>query len=192
MGLLQVGNVLTLRLVRINFKKIKMKKIVLIISLIFSISICSQVAIGKSILESASSSLEFGNENRGIILPWVTNVASVQNVVNGTLIFDLSDKKIKAYQNNTWVDLSVDATGVADSSLQDTLNDNSTAKVTIGTPTATSGIFVLEDNNKAMILPKVASPHLNIISPAAGMMVYDTVKKQLAVFNGSVWSFWGE
>lgn len=169
-----------------------MKKIIFGINLMTSISLYSQVAIGKTILESASSSLEFGAENRGLLLPWITNISSIQNVTNGTLIFDLSDKKVKSYQNNTWVDLSIDATGVADSTLQDTLNDNPTAKVSIGIPTATSGILVLEDNNKAMILPKVASPHLNIISPAAGMMVYDTVKKQLAVFNGSVWTFWGE
>lgn len=169
-----------------------MKKTVLIIGLISSVSLYSQVAIGKAVAESASSSIEFGNANRGIVLPWVTDAASMQNVVNGTLAFDLTDKKVKSYQNNTWIDLSIDGTGVADSTLQDTLNENPAAKVAIGTPTATSGILVLEDNNKAMILPKVASPHLNIISPAAGMMVYDTVKKQLAVFNGSVWTFWGE
>ncbi|WP_435524785.1 hypothetical protein [Chryseobacterium indoltheticum] len=39
----------------------------------------------------------------------------------------------------------------------------------------------MEDTDKAMILPKVASPHLNIINPAPGMMVYDTTAKQLAV-----------
>ncbi|PJJ66704.1 hypothetical protein [Chryseobacterium geocarposphaerae] len=169
-----------------------MKKTVLIIGLISSVSLYSQVAIGKATAESASSSIEFGNANRGIVLPWVTDVASMQNVANGTLVFDLTDKKVKSYQNNTWIDLSVDGTGVVDSTLQDTLTENPAAKVSIGIPTATSGILVLEDNNKAMILPKVASPHLNIISPAAGMMVYDTVKKQLVVFNGSVWTFWGE
>lgn len=169
-----------------------MKKTIILISLIASATAYSQVAIGKTILESASSSLEFGNENRGMMLPWVTNASSLQNTVNGTLVFDLSDKKVKSFQNNIWVDLSVNTSGIADSSLQDNLNDNSSAKTSIGTPTATAGILVLEDNNKAMILPKVASPHLNIISPDAGMMVYDTVKKQLAVFNGSVWTFWGE
>lgn len=169
-----------------------MKKTIILISLIASATVYSQVVIGKTILESASSSLEFGNENRGMMLPWVTNVSSLQNTVNGTLVFDLSDKKVKSFQNNIWVDLSVNTSGIADSSLQDNLNDNSSAKTSIGTPTATAGILVLEDNNKAMILPKVASPHLNIISPDAGMMVYDTVKKQLAVFNGSVWTFWGE
>lgn len=35
-----------------------------------------------------------------------------------------------------------------------------------------------------MILPKVASPHLNIINPAPGVMVYDTTNKQLAVLMG--------
>ncbi|MNU13487.1 hypothetical protein D3C71_15260 [compost metagenome] len=169
-----------------------MKKTIILIGLIVSVTAYSQVAIGKTILESASSSLEFGNENRGMILPWVTNVSSLQNTVNGTLVFDLSDKKVKSFQNNIWVDLSINTTGIADSSLQDNLNDNSSAKTSIGAPTATAGILILEDNNKAMILPKVASPHLNIISPDAGMMVYDTVKKQLAVFNGSVWTFWGE
>jgi len=169
-----------------------MKKTIILISLIASATAYSQVAIGKTILESASSSLEFGNENRGMMLPWVTNASGLQNTVNGTLVFDLSDKKVKSFQNNTWVDLSINTSGIADSSLQDNLNDNSSAKTSIGTPTTTAGILVLEDNNKAMILPKVASPHLNIISPDAGMMVYDTVKKQLAVFNGSVWTFWGE
>ena len=54
----------------------------------------------------------------------------------------------------------------------------------------TPGILVLADTNKAMVLPKVASPHLNIVNPSPGMMVYDTTSKQLAVFNGTVWSFW--
>jgi len=193
MELLQVGDALIIKHAPINFKiKIEMKKIVLMISLMISGCIYSQIAIGKASLESESSSIEFGNANKGIILPWVPDLASVQNAVNGTLVFELSDKKIKLYRNNSWADLSIDATGAADSSLQDALNDNPAAKMAIGTPTTTPGILVLEDNDKAMILPKVASPHLNIISPAAGMMVYDTVKKQLAVFNGSVWTFWGE
>lgn len=192
MELLQAGNALLLKPVRINRKPNNMKRITLIIVIIASGCFNAQVALGKITLKSASSSIEFGNENRGIVLPWVTDASGVQNPVNGTLIFDISDMKVKVYQNNLWKDLSVDATGAADTSLQDSLTDQHDAKVSIGTPSSVSGILVLEDDNKAMILPKVASPHLNIISPAAGMMVYDTQKKQLAVFNGTVWSFWGE
>ncbi|RQO40781.1 hypothetical protein DBR39_07530 [Chryseobacterium sp. KBW03] len=168
------------------------KTALIIITIMASGSFNAQVALGKTTLESASSSIEFGNENRGLVLPWAANTAGIQNVVNGTLIFDTSDMKVKVYQNNLWKDLSVDAAGTADTSLQDNLTDHPDAKVSIGSPSSVPGILVLEDNNKAMILPKVASPHLNIISPAAGMMVYDTQKKQLAVFNGTVWSFWGE
>lgn len=192
MELLQAGNALLPKPVRINRKPNNMKRITLIIVIIASGCFNAQVALGKITLESASSSIEFGSENRGIVLPWVTDASGVQNPVNGTLIFDISDMKVKVYQNNLWKDLSVDATGAADTSLQDSLTDQPDAKVSIGTPSSVSGILVLEDDNKAMILPKVASPHLNIISPAAGMMVYDTQKKQLAVFNGTVWSFWGE
>jgi len=169
-----------------------MKKITLIFTIIVSGNINAQIAFGKTTLESASSSIEFGNENRGFVLPWAANTSGILNAVNGTLIFDTSDMKVKVYQNNLWKDLSVDGTGTADTSLQDSLTDQPDAKVSVGTPSSVSGILVLEDANKAMILPKVASPHLNIISPAAGMMVYDTQKKQLAVFNGTVWSFWGE
>ncbi|MFB9078942.1 hypothetical protein ACFFLS_10415 [Flavobacterium procerum] len=52
------------------------------------------------------------------------------------------------------------------------------------------GVLVLESSNKALILPKVVSPHLNIIKPMAGTICYDTVKKLLCVYNGTEWTFW--
>jgi len=52
------------------------------------------------------------------------------------------------------------------------------------------GILVLSDTNTAMILPKMDSPHLNIVNPAPGMMAYDTKTNQLAIFKGTVWTFW--
>ena len=159
-----------------------------------------------------SVSLEFGDyvtgQGKGIIVPWVTGAANVAGAVGGTIIFDTADKLMKYRKaDGTWFNLSknetttigstqnVNTTGAVNTSLQDTNNgvaivENTNAKTSIGTPTATSGILVLEDTNKAMILPKVASPHLNVINPAPGMMVYDTTAKQLAVFNGTVWNFW--
>ena len=153
----------------------------------------SQVAIGKATVTNTSVSLEFGTANKGLLLPWVTSAASVSGAVDGTIIYDTSDKKVKYRKNGSWFDLSVDTTGVVDTTLQDTLTENTSAKMVIGTNGAadtTPGILVLSDTDKAMVLPKVASPHLNIISPSSGMMVYDTTAKQLAVYNGKVWSFW--
>lgn len=175
-----------------------MKNIFVIILTLSFGSLFSQVAIGKSSVSSGSVSLEFGTANRGIILPWVTSTAAVTGVVNGTMIYDLSDKKVKIKYASGWKDLSLETsgttvdplTGVDGVLIQNTATENTSAKTSIGTPTSAPGILVLEDTTKAMILPKVASPHLNIINPAPGMMVYDTFNKQLAVFNGRVWSFW--
>lgn len=172
-----------------------MEKIIVSGMLILSIGIRSQVAINKSNITNGSVSVEFADtENKGLILPYVTDKTGITE--NGTIIYDTSDFKVKYLKDTAaWFDLSIDPTGVADLNIQG--NDKTEqigAKVAIvstGNPDSpTKGILVLEDTDKAMILPKVASPHLNIISPAAGLIVYDTASRQLAVYNGKVWSFW--
>ncbi len=167
------------------------------ILLLTSITACahSQVVIGKDNVTNSSVSLEFGIGNKGLLLPWVTSTASVTGAVDGTIIYDLSEKKIKYLKNGTWSDMSIDDTGKAIPNVQDALSENNSAKVTIGSNSnagsdSTPGILVLSDTDKAMVLPKVASPHLNIINPPAGMIAYDTASRQLAVFNGTVWTFW--
>ena len=173
-----------------------MKNIFLTLSLLFAATLSAQVAIGKATVSSPAVSLEFydnANNTRGIILPWVTSTAAVTGAVNGTIVYNTADRKVYVKYASGWRDLSVDTTGTVTTTLQDTLSDLDTAKVLIGGDPATDttpGILVLADTNKAMVLPKVASPHVNIVNPSPGMMVYDTTKKQLAVFNGTVWSFW--
>ncbi len=167
-----------------------------LILLIGTIGVKSQVAMGKPSVTNASVSLEFADtENRGLILPYIVDKSSMAE--NGTIIYDASDKKVKYLKDiatNTWFDLTVDTTGVVDLSLQGLDKvEKTTAKTAIGSNAATDsvdGILVLTDTNKAMVLPRVASPHLNILNPSAGMMVYDLTKKQLAVYNGTMWSFW--
>lgn len=152
-----------------------------------------QVIVGSTTSSSSSSSLEFGSANKGLILPWVISSGATSGAVDGTLIYDTSDKKVKYKKGGSWFDLSVDASGVVNTTLQDSKTEQMSAKVTIGangSTDTTPGILVLTDVNKAMILPKVPSPHLNIINPSAGMIAYDTTAHQLAVFNGTVWSFW--
>lgn len=170
-----------------------MKKLIISSILLISTLAFSQVAIGKTSVTNTSVSLEFGTGNKGLLLPWVTSAASVSGAVDGTIIYDITDKKIKYRKNGNWFDLSIDTTGTVNTTLQDPLVEKASAKTAIGANAATdaiSGILVLTDTNKAMILPKADSPHLNIINPSAGMIVYDNVKHQLAVFNGTVWSFW--
>lgn len=168
-----------------------MKKTLIIVSFFLSYFLQAQVNIGGSTMSSPSVSLEFGTGNKGIILPWVTSAANVTNSVDGTLIYDTTDHKVKLKSNNVWQDLSKDENGVSNTTIQDNKTEQANSKVVIGTTNEnTSGILVLSDTNKAMVLPKVAKPYLNIINPSAGMMVYDTDARQLAVFNGNVWTFW--
>lgn len=157
---------------------------------------------------------------KGLVLPWASTVNNQPvaynniteagyrgmqgTVVDGTIILDLSDKMVKYRRNGAWSSLTgalpllVGATtyntfNAIDSSLQDNKKESATAKAAIGIIGATdttAGILVLTDTDKAMVLPKVASPHLNIKNPTPGIMAYDTTKKQLAVYNGTVWSFW--
>ncbi|WP_223609264.1 hypothetical protein [Chryseobacterium sp. OSA05B] len=175
-----------------------MKNLLLIKIMLLSLNFSAQVAIGKTTITNTSVSLEFESANRGMILPWVSSAPGVTGAVNGTMIYDLSDHKVKVKYTSAWKDLSVDATGstvdpltgVDGALIQNSATERATAKVAIGTLSSTPGILVLEDPNKAMILPKVANPHLNIINPSPGMVVFDTAKKLLAVFNGKTWSFW--
>ncbi|GGP06680.1 hypothetical protein GCM10010992_27560 [Cloacibacterium rupense] len=190
------------------------KKTFILLLSTFSSIVFSQVAIGKLEITKLSDnltpnpdiSLEFGTdtiEKRGIVLPWVTGTTNTSpfisgytgadTVVDGTIVYDISDYKVKYKKAGTWFDLSVDTNGNANTTLQDSKPELPTAKAAIGTngdTDTTPGILVLTDSDKAMVLPKVALPHLNIKNPTAGMLVYDTVNRQLAVFNGTNWSFW--
>ena len=209
-----------------------MRKIIFTLTLFSSTIAFAQVAIGKSevskiqpanTINNPSISLEFydnADNVKGLVLPWTSTVSNqplaynsttgagyrgIQGtVVDGTIILDLSDKKVKYMRKGAWSSLTgalpLIANGTTyntfieiDSSLQDGKKEETNAKAAIGTNGATdttAGILVLTDTNKAMVLPKVASPHLNIKNPAPGMMAYDTTTKQLAVYNGTVWTFW--
>lgn len=173
-----------------------MKKILLTLLLVSTTAVSAQLAVGKDTMSNASVSLEFDNttnEKKGIVLPWVNQASTLTNVTPGTIIYDTFDKKVKYYKNNAWFDWSVDPTGSVNTTLQSTIAENTNAKVMIGgnpITDTTKGILVLGDTNKAMILPKVENPHLNIMNPEPGTMVYDPTNKSLAVYNGTVWSFW--
>ena len=132
-----------------------MKNIFLTTFILISACVSAQVAIGKASVSSTAVSLEFGNENRGIVLPWVTNTSDVTGVVDGTIVYNTTDKKVYVKYASGWKDLSIDTTGAVDTSLQNSLSDLDTAKVLIGgnpDTDTTPGILVLADTDKAMVL----------------------------------------
>jgi hypothetical protein len=169
-------------------KNIKNISIVVAVVL-FNISF-AQVAIGKQEVEGSSTVLDFNNvsgNTKGLILPATTGLAA-GSLVNGTFVFDVTDSRVKVYENDTWKPLS-------DAGSSTAVVVNNTAElgkgVIIGASSSTAdGVLVLESPDKAMILPRVATPHLSVKNPYPGMMCYDTASKTLAIFDGSVWNYW--
>ncbi|MEZ4854174.1 hypothetical protein [Flavobacterium sp.] len=166
-----------------------MKKIISIIVLFTPIIIFSQVSIGKASVDG-DGILDFENPARGgIILPAVTTLPTGTAATNGTIIYDYNNGCVKIRQNNAWENLTPK---VGDTS---TINLNTATDsgngVVIGTNPATAdGVLVLESNSKALILPRIDQPHLNLVNPHPGTMCYDTYNKALAVFDGSKWYFY--
>lgn len=183
------------KVVMINIYKMKNLKFIYntIALIILSISTNAQVGIGKNNVDGSSTIIDFDNSStntKGIILPAVTtaptNLKTSDN--GGTLIFDLSDTKVKMFQNGTWVSLSE----AGDKSKVTINNSNEIGNgVIIGAATSQAiGSLILESNNKAMILPKVNKPEINVKSPYPGMICYDTASKTIAIFDGKVWNYW--
>lgn len=176
---------------------------------LFSCITYGQVAIGKTSLSSDSVLLEFYDKNsdgvndnvKGIILPYITdtaqlNTASFKNSVDGGIfVYDSKDHKVKVFSNNTWLDLSDDGSIKIPNNAFSTQNTDSSDELDGGIiigdyNNAPKGAFVLNSANKAMILPKIKDPHSIVKNPFPGMICYDTIRKALAVFNGSDWTYW--
>lgn len=175
-----------------------MKKIIIILGLIIGGSVSSQITIGTDETSSDAVSLEFGEGDLGMALPMVEDATNVEGDYGGTLIYDLKDNKVKVYlgegNSGTWMNLTNSGNlqnTPTDTSIQDNRTENAEAKVGIGTPTNKKGILVLEDTDKAMVLPLVQKPYYAIEDPVAGTMAYDPDEQILAAFNGEKWYFWG-
>lgn len=84
-----------------------MKKILLSAALIaVSFTSFAQVGIGTV---SPNGALDVTSTTAGLVLPRVANVAAVTNpqggaIVNGTMVYDVLNTCVRAYENNTWTD----------------------------------------------------------------------------------------
>lgn len=145
-----------------------------------------QTAIGKRTADG-DGILDFASgTTKGIILPAVETLPATP--ANGTFLYDKNAQMVKAFANGAWMNLSDEGDNSEVLPYSGTANGKQTV---IGAEsTEVDGVLVLEAADKALILPKVASPHLNVPSPYPGMMCYDTDAKALAVYDGMVWSYW--
>ncbi|MDC8103792.1 hypothetical protein ACNFU2_02825 [Chryseobacterium sp. PTM-20240506] len=165
-----------------------MKNILAILGLLGIGFIHAQIAIGKQTVDG-DGILDFASgTTNGILLPIVETLPG--NAVAGTLLMDKNDKILKMNTGSGWVNMSDpgSTTNVIFNTSAETAGNN---RVIIGSSTTSApGVLVLESSNKALILPKVANPHLNVRTPYPGMICYDTVSKTIALFDGLKWNYW--
>ena len=76
-----------------------MKKITITFALTASMAVYSQVGINTT-TPHASASLELGSNNKALYLNRVANTGAINNPQAGMVIYDLTDKCVKAYQGN--------------------------------------------------------------------------------------------
>lgn len=81
-----------------------MKHIIIILAFLLLSTIAnSQVKIGDNPTSlGSSSSLELESTNKALVITRVTNTAAITNPVNGMIIYDISSKCIKSYENGAW------------------------------------------------------------------------------------------
>lgn len=178
-----------------------MKNILGILTIITAISFTeAQVAIGKKTVTGTDTLLDFGSDNnKGLVLPWVTNLNSN---TTGTLYYDTKDGKVKCTGVDATIDLSVRgldtpfSTTHADYINNYTEHNSSDLGTVIGSETTTKkGVLVIEptsaDPAKGIILP-IVTDYSKIGVPAPGTLVYDSSIAMVCVYDGEKWAFWGK
>ena len=180
----------------------KVKLYFVCVLLLASYEASSQIGIGR--IPRPSTILDFKDDpdnKKGIILPVVSIDSTTLSYTNGTFIVDRNDKRVKVRWNNKWQALTDIGSFDAEMSGSEpyttpvsffaTPDENLEHRIVIGnTNSSIDGIMVLDAPDKAVLLPKISSPHTSVAKPVAGMICYDTDSKSVAIFDGKVWSYW--
>lgn len=152
----------------------------------------AQMSIGKPNVANSSVLLDFGTDGKGIVLPLVN---AAPGAVGGTFVFNTTVDAVQVWEEKNnggtggWTNLTVAGDGVPHS-FSNAGSDTGNGVIMGANSSTKPGVLVLESTQKAMVLPLVASPHLNVVGAIAGTMVYDTDADMIAVFDGANWNYW--
>lgn len=163
-----------------------MKKLICFTIIILTEFTFGQIAIGKDNVTNNSVLLEFGTEPKGIILP---SVASVLSPSNGTFVYNTTTNSIQVLVASSWKNLTELGPGIPHTFTNCGLDVGN--GVIMGSESSNkNGALILESTTKALVLPHVQNPHLNMKGVIAGTVVYDSVSDTFAVFDGKNWNYW--
>lgn len=165
-----------------------MKNRIYLTIILLSNTINAQVSIGVENPRGASI-LDLGGNLNGLVLPYNT---STTNPINGMLRVDANTSKIQLFSDNDWVDLTEQGKMPLDYNTNEETSTNSGVSISdndLNDPDLV-GVLVLNSKNKALTLPQIVNPHINIVDPPTGMICYDPQNKVIAIFNGQNWYFY--
>lgn len=164
------------------------KYIVFICFTLICFLVNAQVAIGKPNVSNNSTLLDFGTDNKGIVLSTVSTNPS--DAVAGTFIVNSTSQSINMLEGTTWKNLTVNG-GFSANPFLNTGADVGNGVIIGANISSKPGVLVLESTTRALILPYVANPHTTIGNNASiGTIVYDTTSDSLALFDGVNWHYW--
>lgn len=172
-----------------------MKSFKIFIALLAVGSVQAQVAIEQNYITNPAVILEFNDQwdevealrnAKGIVLPIVSNLDAAS--VPGTVYIDAVDNQIKVV-TAAGTSLLSTASAAYDFVAPDPTVADVGEGVRIGEEDSAPGVLVLNDPEKAMVLPVVESV-INVRNPQPGMWVYEHRSKAMAFFNGSVWTLY--
>ena len=168
---------------RFKTKPMKKKLVLSITILVFTTWVMpAQVSIGKETVDG-SGILDFGSENRGLLLSNVTDATAI-DASAGTIVFDAKTGSVRFHNGTGWS--VVIPGGITGSAPPGT--DSGTG-VIIGAETSeVEGILRLESSKLSLILPKASNAEFKIQSPEPGLMVYDPFLKRVLIYNGNYWT----
>lgn len=151
-----------------------MNKLLVVFSLFCTI-------INAQSTDDSSVLLEFGKSEEnslGLVLPSISEDEALK--IDGNLFYDLDNKDIKAFVNGSWLNLTDNNQNENfKSDLVETDNKNNYG-----------GVLFFASRKKAISLPKIFEPHINVYNPYPGLICYDTKSNMLAVFDGELWHYW--
>jgi len=152
--------------------------------LITCVQVNAQVAIGKTQVDG-DGILDFAENSGAILLPILQR--SPSGAVPGTFYVDALERRVKLRTEENWVNL----TDEGDYTFVEDRYQETGEGVILGQDQSDApGILVLESRDKALILPKVFDPIVNLPNPQIGTICYDTKSDTIAVFDGKFWHFW--
>jgi hypothetical protein len=149
------------------------------------------VGIGTN-APNASAQLDITSTTKGMLIPRMTTAqrTAIAAPANGLMVYDTNLASFYFYNGTAWAAVNSGGGGVSSwiASGNNIFNNNA-GNVGVGTNTpSTSALLDVNSTTKGLLLPRMTTIQRNsILSPVAGLMIYDTDRKSLHHYDGSIW-----